>query len=61
MKRMLISGNACNHSVHNLVSSRLLTKNVKIRRIYKIIVLPVVLCGCDLVSDIKGGKYIEGA
>jgi hypothetical protein len=31
------SGNACNHSVQNLLSSRLLSKNVKIR-IYKTII-----------------------
>jgi hypothetical protein len=33
------------HSVQNLSSSRLLSKNVKIR-IYKTIILPVVLYGC---------------
>jgi hypothetical protein len=32
--RTLNSGNACYHSVHNLLSSRLLSKNVNIR-IYK--------------------------
>jgi hypothetical protein len=36
IKRRLNSGNACYHSVQNLLSSRLLSKNVKIR-IYKII------------------------
>jgi hypothetical protein len=36
------SGNACYHLVQNLLSSRLLLKNVKIR-IYKTIILPVVL------------------
>jgi hypothetical protein len=34
IKRRLNSGNACNHSVQNLLSSRLLSKNIKIR-IYK--------------------------
>jgi hypothetical protein len=42
MKRRLHSGNACYHSVQILLSSRLLSKNVKIR-IYEIIILPVVL------------------
>jgi hypothetical protein len=36
------SGNACYHSVQNLLSSRLLSKSFKIR-IY--IILPVDLCG----------------
>jgi hypothetical protein len=34
IKRRLNSGNACHRSVQNLLSSRLLSKNVKIR-IYK--------------------------
>jgi hypothetical protein len=45
IKRRLILGNACYHSVYNL-SSRLLCKNVKIRT-YKTIILPVVLYGCE--------------
>ena len=40
----LKSGNACYHSVQNLLSSSLLSKNVKIK-IYIIILLPVVLYG----------------
>jgi hypothetical protein len=39
------SGNACCHSVQNLLSSRLLSKNVKVR-----IILPVVLYGCETWS-----------
>jgi sorting nexin-29 len=46
VKRRLNSGNACYHSVQNILSSRLLSKNLKIR-IYKTIILPVVLCGCE--------------
>jgi hypothetical protein len=42
IKRRLNSGNACYHSVQNLLSFHLLSKNVKIR-IYKTIILPVVL------------------
>jgi hypothetical protein len=45
----LNSGNACYYSVQNLLSSRLLSKNVKIR-IYKIIILPVVQYGCETWS-----------
>jgi hypothetical protein len=46
IKRRLNSGNACYHSAQNLLSSRLLSKNVKVR-IYKTIILPVVLYGCE--------------
>jgi hypothetical protein len=42
IKRRLNSGNACYHLVQNLLSSHLLSKNLKIR-IYKTIILPVVL------------------
>jgi hypothetical protein len=44
IKRRLNSGNAFYHLVQNLLSSRLLSKKLKIR-IYKTIVLPVVLYG----------------
>jgi hypothetical protein len=46
IKKRLNSGNDCYHSVQNLLSSRLLSKNLKIR-IYKTIILPVVLYGCE--------------
>jgi hypothetical protein len=49
IKRRLNCGNACYHSVQNLLSSRLLSKNVKVR-IYKTIILPVVLYGCEIWS-----------
>jgi hypothetical protein len=49
IKRRLNSGNACYHSVQNLLSSRLLPKNIKIR-IYETIILPVVLYGCETWS-----------
>jgi hypothetical protein len=39
----------CYHSVQNLLSSQLLSKNLKIR-IYKTIILPVVLYGCETWS-----------
>jgi hypothetical protein len=45
IKSRLKLGNACYHSVHNLLSSRLLSKNLKIK-IYRNIILPVVLYGC---------------
>jgi hypothetical protein len=49
IKRRLNSGNTCYHSVQNLMSSRLLSKYIKIR-IYKTIILPVVLYGCETWS-----------
>jgi hypothetical protein len=42
IKSRLNSGNACYHSVQSLLSSRLLSRNVKVK-IYKTIILPVVL------------------
>jgi hypothetical protein len=49
IKRRLNSGNACYHSVQNLLSSRLLSKNMKVI-IYKTIILPVVLYRCETWS-----------
>jgi hypothetical protein len=49
IKRRLKSGNACYHSVQKLLSSCLLSKNVKIR-IYKTIILPVALYECKTWS-----------
>jgi uncharacterized membrane-anchored protein len=48
-KRRLNSGNACYHSVQNLLCSRLLSRNVNIR-LYKTVILPVVLYGCGTWS-----------
>jgi len=49
IKSRLKSGNACYHSVQNLLSSSLLYKNLNIK-IYKTIILPVVLYGCETWS-----------
>jgi hypothetical protein len=46
IKSRLNSGNACCHSVQNLLSSHLVSKKLKIK-IYKTVILPVVLCGCE--------------
>ena len=40
------AGNWCYYSFQTLFSSRLLSKNLKIK-IYKTIILPVVLYGCE--------------
>jgi len=46
IKSRLKSGNACYHLVKNLLSSSLLPKNFKIK-IYRTIILPIVLYGCE--------------
>jgi len=43
------SGNACYHSVQNIFSSSLLSKNLEIN-VRKTIILPVVLYGCETWS-----------
>ena len=49
IKSKLRSENACYHSEQNLLSSRLLSKNLKIK-IYRTIILPIVLYGCETCS-----------
>jgi hypothetical protein len=49
VKSRLNSGNACYHALENLSSSRQLSKNAKIK-IYKAIILLLVLCGYETWS-----------
>jgi hypothetical protein len=49
IKSRLNLGNACCHSVQSLLSSCLLSRNVKVK-IYKTIILPDVLYGCETWS-----------
>jgi hypothetical protein len=49
IRRRLKSGNACYHSVQNLLSSSLLYKNIKIK-IYRNIIFPVVFYGRETRS-----------
>jgi hypothetical protein len=49
IKSRLKSGNACYHSVQDLLSSSLLSKDTKIK-IYRTIILPVALNGCETWS-----------
>jgi hypothetical protein len=49
IKVKLKSGNACYHSVQNLLSSSLISKYLKIK-LYRTIILPVVLYGCETWS-----------
>jgi len=46
IKRRLKSENACYHSVQNLLSSSLRSKNINIK-IHRTIILPVVFNGCE--------------
>ena len=55
IKSRLKLGNACYYSAQNLLSSSLLSKKLKIK-IYRTIILPVVLYGWgNLVADVEGG------
>ena len=49
IKSRLKVGNACYYSVQNLLSSSLLSKKLKIK-IYRTIILPAVLHGCETWS-----------
>jgi len=49
IKSRLKLGDACYYSVQNLLSSSLLSKNLKIK-MYRAIILPVVLYGCETWS-----------
>jgi hypothetical protein len=60
IKRSLNADNACYCSVQNLLFSCLLSKNSKMR-IYRTIILPVVLYGCKTWSlSSKGVTQTEG-
>ena len=60
IKSRLRSGNACYHSVQNVLSSRLLSKNLKIK-IYRTIVLLVVLYGFETWAlTLRERKEAEG-
>ena len=59
IKCRLKAGNSCYYSVQTLLSSRLLSKNLKIK-IYKTIIMPVVLHGCETWSYIKEGTQVKG-
>jgi len=49
IKCTLKLGNACYYSMQNLLSSSLLSKTLKIK-IYRTMILPVVLYGCEIWS-----------
>jgi hypothetical protein len=59
IRSRLNSGNACYHAVQNLSSSRLLSKNVKLK-IFKTMISPVVLYGCETLSlTLKKGHRLR--
>jgi hypothetical protein len=49
IKTTLNSENACYHSVQNILSSHLISKKLKVK-IYKTLILPVVLYGSEISS-----------
>jgi sorting nexin-29 len=56
IKSRLNAGNACYYSVQNLLSSHLISKSLKIK-IYKTVILPVVLYGCETWSFTLGEEH----
>jgi len=58
IKSRLSSGNACYHSVQNLLSSRFLSKNLKIK-IYRSTILSVVLYGSLILREERKLRMFE--
>jgi hypothetical protein len=56
LKSGLNLGNACYYSVQNLLSSSLISKNLKIK-IYKTVILPAVLYRCETWSITLGEEH----
>ena len=46
IKHRLNSGNVCYYALHGLLSSQLLSKNIKLK-IYKSVIPPVISYGCE--------------
>ena len=49
IKRTINKGNACYYSLQKILSSRLLSKKLKVKT-YKTVIPPVVLYGCETSS-----------
>jgi hypothetical protein len=56
IKSRLSSGNACYHSIQNLLSSCLIPKNLKIK-IYETVISLIVLYGCETWSLTLGEEH----
>jgi len=59
IKSQLKSGNACYHSVQNLLSSSMLFRNLKIK-IYRTLILPLICIGVKLGRSYWGRKVDWG-
>jgi hypothetical protein len=59
IKSRINLGNACYHSVHSLLSSHMLSRNIKVK-IYRTIILQGVLYGCETWSVTLRKKQTEG-
>jgi hypothetical protein len=57
IRSRLNSRNACSYSVQNPLSSRLISRNLKIK-IFKALIFPVVLCGCETWSLTWGEEHV---
>ena len=57
-KRRINLGNACCYSLEKMLSSRLLSKRLKVNT-FKTITLPVVLHGCE-TSHLERGVGVKG-
>jgi hypothetical protein len=53
IKSRLKSGNASYHPLQNLLSSSVLSKNIKIK-VYRTVILPIVLYGCETCLSHRG-------
>ena len=53
IKNRLSYGSACYLVVQNILSTSLVSKNIK-TKIYRTVILPVVLYGCETIGHIKG-------
>jgi hypothetical protein len=62
IKSRINSGNACYNSFQSILSSRLLTRNVKVK-IFEKIILPFVLYGCEIwsltLSEVHRTRVLE--
>ena len=59
IKSRLKTGDACSPSVQGLLSSSLLSKYLKIK-IYRIIILPIVLCGSETwLLTVRGERRLR--
>jgi hypothetical protein len=58
IKNILKSGNACYHSVKNILPPTVLSKNLKIK-IYRTVILPIFLYGCETLSTMREERRLR--